>query len=96
MGLLGREPKVRKSFDEDSGWVNKISSTLAVPCNRKLVLNVTERVMLKTVRSFIEFFVEKLSNGMRSSVNVVHEVVVDRDLEAVRFVTEKSCAIFTV
>jgi hypothetical protein len=90
--------EARESFDEneDVGWVNKVSSTLAVPSNRKYVLDLTGRVTFETVKSFLEFLMEKLCEAMRSSLNVAHEAVIGRSIEVVGFVTEKSSDFVTI
>lgn len=82
--------------NQDSGWVNKMYSTLAVPSNRRFVLDMTGRVTFETVRSFLDFLLEKLSDGVRSNLNGVHDEVIDKGFEAYRHVTAKSSTIVTI
>ncbi|KAL2499554.1 Protein PHLOEM PROTEIN 2-LIKE A10 [Abeliophyllum distichum] len=82
--------------NQDGGWRCKISSTLAVPSNRKFVLDMTGKVTFETVRSFLEILLEKLSECVKRSVDVVHQEVIDRGIETIRHVSGKSSTVATV
>ncbi|KAK6923168.1 hypothetical protein RJ641_011472 [Dillenia turbinata] len=98
---FGARMRFWKSLEDQNGnqfggWIKKMSSTLTVPSNRKLVLDVTSRITFETVRSFLEVLMEKFTEFLRMSVDVAHEVFIDRGLEAVRYVTVRSSVVATV
>ncbi|CAJ1929209.1 unnamed protein product [Sphenostylis stenocarpa] len=93
-GMSSIQSKVDDDYDEEnkSGWVNKISSTLAVPSNRRFVLDMTGRVTFETVRSFMEFVLQIFCASVTRFVHVVQEAV----LEIVRYVAAKSSVIVAI
>lgn len=74
------------------GWVETVSSTLAVPSNRKFVLDVTGRVTFETVRSFLEFVMWKVHDGARKS----GDTVLFSGLRTMRYMSDKSMLVATI
>ncbi|KAK8937067.1 Protein PHLOEM PROTEIN 2-LIKE A10 [Platanthera zijinensis] len=81
---------------DNGGWVDQISSVLAVPRNRKFVVDVTGRVTFESVRSFLKFLMWKLQDAVRKSVDVVNEKVVQRGLEVMRYLSAKTMFTFSL
>jgi hypothetical protein len=65
------------------GPIGKMTNSLAVPRNRKLVLDLTGRVTFESVRSFLDFMVERLTTRLKRKVDYVNEEVV-RGIDAIK------------
>ncbi|KAL3526908.1 hypothetical protein ACH5RR_011564 [Cinchona calisaya] len=81
---------------QDTGRMRKMFSTLAVPNSRKFVLDVTGRVTFETLRSFLEFLLEKISECLKRSVDIIHEEVVDRGIEVFQHLCRESSAVVSI
>ncbi|XP_010544010.1 PREDICTED: protein PHLOEM PROTEIN 2-LIKE A10 [Tarenaya hassleriana] len=79
-----------------SGWGEALTSTLAIPSNRKFVFDVTGRVTIETMRSIIEFVTWKTSQGFRRSFHLFQEEAVDRGRQVVEYFGAKSSVLVTV
>ncbi|XP_057542870.1 protein PHLOEM PROTEIN 2-LIKE A10-like [Amaranthus tricolor] len=90
-GFLGENRK-----PSSGSWMSTMSSTLAVPTNRKLVLDVTGRVTFETVRSFLEILLEKLFNSVKQSARTVNDAIIETGRQVVRYVTAKSYLVASI
>ncbi|CAA0839707.1 Protein PHLOEM PROTEIN 2-LIKE A10 [Striga hermonthica] len=79
--------------NSEGGWSRKMCSAMAVPVNRKFVLDVTGLVTFEAVRSFLEFLLCRVAECMRKSMGAVHEEVFDKGVEVVRYVGSRSSAV---
>jgi hypothetical protein len=69
-------------------WVEAASSALAVPSNRRLVLDLTGRASFEAVRSFLDFVLWKLHAGGDATVHA--------GVRALRYTSERSVVIATI
>lgn len=88
--------RVLSNGRQSNQWFGQAMTTLAVPSNRKFVLDVTGRVTFETIRSFVAFLLWRLSECMKKGVNVVHDEVLIRGRQMVGFIAAKSCVIVTI
>ncbi|KAL0693663.1 hypothetical protein Bca4012_060843 [Brassica carinata] len=79
-----------------NGWAEVLTTTLAVPSNRKFMFDVTGRVTLETMRSILEFVVLKTSQSFRRSFGAVRGEVTDRGRQVVGYVGAKSSVLITL
>ncbi|XP_021717969.1 protein PHLOEM PROTEIN 2-LIKE A10-like [Chenopodium quinoa] len=93
-GKFNDSKESRKS--SSGSWMSTMSSTLAEPSNRKLVLDVTGRVTFETVRSFLEFLLGRLFSSVKRSVRAVNSAIIDTGHHVVRYVTAKSYIVATI
>ncbi|WOK92247.1 protein PHLOEM protein 2-LIKE A10 [Canna indica] len=92
-----RQVEVKQLKEGGDGLISgAVLSTLAIPSNRRLLVNVTGRVTIETMRSFLDFLQWKLFATARTGVDVIHGDVTKRGLEMVRFVSAKSMVILAV
>ncbi|KGN48630.1 protein PHLOEM PROTEIN 2-LIKE A10 [Cucumis sativus] len=86
---MGLKPKMeigKRPRNGGSGWGK----------NKKVIVNLTGRMTFEMVRSFIEVLLEKIYEGMKRSVDIVNEEVIERGLEIVRYVASKTSVIATI
>ena len=81
---------------ENLKHLDKMSSEGYWLRNKRFVLDLTGRVTFETVRSFLKFLIEKLSECLTRSVDVVKEDVIQKGVEAFRYVSGKTCVVVTI
>ncbi|MED6220400.1 hypothetical protein PIB30_044424 [Stylosanthes scabra] len=81
---------------QDAGLLGQIKSTMAVPANRRFVLDVTGRVTMEALRSFVALFLWRISDGLNRSLKNVHDEAVHKGSEVVRYVGAKSSVMLTL
>ncbi|PNT77080.1 protein PHLOEM PROTEIN 2-LIKE A10 [Brachypodium distachyon] len=74
------------------GWAETVSTALAMPSNRKLVLDLTGRATFEAVRSFLEFVLWKTHDGARAGT----DATVRAGVCALRYMSERSMVIATI
>lgn len=82
--------------DPKHSWIDKISYTLSIPSNRKLLVEVSGKVTVEASRSFFEFVLFKFSEFFTVTLPIACHDALHRLLEIVRYVGAKSIVVATV
>jgi len=77
-------------------WIDKISYTLSIPSNRKLLVEVSGKVTVEASRSFFEFVLYKFSEFFTITLPMACYNALHRLLDIVRYVGTKSVVFATV
>ncbi|BAF20716.2 protein PHLOEM PROTEIN 2-LIKE A10 [Oryza sativa Japonica Group] len=77
---------------DGEGWVETVSTVLAVPSNRRLVLDLTGRATFEAVRSFLDFVMWRLHEGARAG----GDAAIGAGLCALRHMSERSMVIAAI
>lgn len=77
-------------------WIDKISYTLSIPSNRKLLIDVSGKVTVEASRSFFEFVLYKFSEFFTVTLPIACHDALHRLIEIVRYVGAKSIVVATV
>ncbi|KAL1537056.1 protein PHLOEM PROTEIN 2-LIKE A10-like [Salvia divinorum] len=88
-GVRAKQVRRAAERNRESGWMR----TMRVPGNRRLVLDVTGVATFESVRSFLEVVLEKVAEGVKTSVDVVQQEVVEKGVEAIRYASGRSSAV---
>ncbi|GLJ08266.1 hypothetical protein SUGI_0085130 [Cryptomeria japonica] len=78
------------------GWIEKVSYSLSVPSNRKLLVEVSSRIILEATRSFFEFLLCKFSEFFTKTLPAAFHDLLLRLLQILSFVSSKSMDLATV
>lgn len=84
------------SDNQGGGWSSTVLSTLSVPSNRRFVFDVTGRVTFETFKSAVEFLQWKVIEGLKRSSHAVHDHVVHKGRQAVKYFGLKSYVCVTL
>ncbi|CAL5091620.1 unnamed protein product [Urochloa decumbens] len=91
-GNASASPNSGSNGGVGEGWAETVSSALAVPSNRKLVVDLTGRATFEAVRSFLEFVLWKLHAGARAG----GDAAIGAGLRALRHMSDRSMVITTI
>ncbi|XP_042029758.1 protein PHLOEM PROTEIN 2-LIKE A10-like [Salvia splendens] len=88
-GVRAKQVRRAAERNRESGWMR----AMQVPGNRRLVLDVKGVATFEGVRSFLEVVLEKVAEGVKTSVDIAQQEVVEKGVEAIRYASGRSSAV---